>query len=634
MQDVSYKFKRMWADITSTVEIRATINNVLYGKEDLYGAETSVNVLTNNKPGVGGTVSNTYTVTILPKNGVNIPRGATVSLEARLVTDDEESEWIPKGTFYIDSRETTSDGLQTKLYCYDAFLKAEQTYPNVGTETWPKTESTVVATILSLMGITLDSRTTLQNYNVEYPGDLTCREILGYIAAANGGNWTITDENKLRLVSIVPDLEILARDNSTALQFGNAVLLAYGAVTENDILRDENDRIIVFGDGLGVGRNVELYHDLGSLDAFSKVIVWWSDEDAFEAGTDGGAVLELDCPWATQAMANNLLSLVEGMTYHAYDVQKAALTPAAEMGDMVVVDGHPMPLLSLKVSYDGGYFPDIAAPPDDEVDSEYPYETQTQKQLARRVKLGSNYYGVSITRENGIEITKTDGNNTYSRATLNSDVLAFYDDNGTQRIYFDNNLGKFCFNGDVTITSGSIDINNGQFSVTRNGVVSINSGTFQIGGTEQAPNFLVDLFGNLTTNGNVTLQGANTTITAPNIYGGTYYNANGSAHLEIGSDLEFWASHTVGNPIFSLYDDIGTVELQFYGQATLRYNDMSGETLAVGEWMYPNSGHSGSDAEIATIGDIPDISWIATEFQNIASEFAAVWAAIGNLSGE
>ena len=38
------------------------------------------------------------------------------------------------------------------------------------------------------------------------------------------------------------------------------------------------------------------------------IILWVDDENCYEAGNETGTVIEQDCPYASQAMANALLS--------------------------------------------------------------------------------------------------------------------------------------------------------------------------------------------------------------------------------------------------------------------------------------------------------------------------------------
>ena len=91
-----------------------------------------------------------------------------------------------------------------------------------------------------------------------------------------------------------------------------------------------------------------------------------------------------------------------------------------------------------------------------ELNEEYPYEGETERQLARKVTLSENYYGFRVTRENGVEIVNiVDGVET-TRMRLNSNVQEFINTQGDRALYFDAQAGKYKFKGDVFITNGSL----------------------------------------------------------------------------------------------------------------------------------------------------------------------------------
>lgn len=197
---------------------------------------------------------------------------------------------------------------------------------------------------------------------------------------------------------------------------------------------------------------------------FTGVRIWYDDENGYFSGDETGRVLETECPWATQEMADNLLASVAGYAYQPLEAAGAVLDPAAELGDVVRVGGVASVLAAIDTTFDGLCASDIAAPADEEVDHEYPYETSTQRQLSRKLTLGRSYYGTKVTKANGLEITRTDANGgTNSRAVLNSDKLAFYDDGGTEALYFDPATGRYMFRGDIVV-DGNIDMSSGSIS--------------------------------------------------------------------------------------------------------------------------------------------------------------------------
>ena len=188
-----------------------------------------------SKPSVGGCVSRQIDIMIKPKG--TIPRMAEIKLETRLVLKDfvtgeitSTSEWIPKGTFYIDTRQTDKVSGALIIHGYDAMLKAEQMLLTETTEDdWPKPMDEVVEEIAKRMGVKVDSRTVVSHtLQAGYPLEYTMREVLGYIAAAHCGNWIITDAGELRLITlncIPPETSYLVDEDGYAITFGGVRII-------------------------------------------------------------------------------------------------------------------------------------------------------------------------------------------------------------------------------------------------------------------------------------------------------------------------------------------------------------------------------------------------------------------------
>ena len=188
-----------------------------------------------SKPSVGGCVSRQIDIMIKPKG--TIPRMAEIKLETRLVLKDfvtgeitSTSEWLPKGTFYIDTRQTDKVSGALIIHGYDAMLKAEQPFLTDTTEDdWPKPMDEVVEEIAQRMGVTVDSRTVVSHtLQAGYPLEYTMREVLGFIASAHAGNWIITDAGELRLVGLAdipPETFYLVTEDGDAILFGDTRIL-------------------------------------------------------------------------------------------------------------------------------------------------------------------------------------------------------------------------------------------------------------------------------------------------------------------------------------------------------------------------------------------------------------------------
>ena len=429
MLTVNQDYRTIFADARHAVEWRITVGGTVYGQNKLvYAAgggdgrpKLSRSLISGSEPTVGACIAATFSCAIMEASS-NIPRMASVIPAYRLVLGNSASDWITLGTFYIDTRSTDKRTGALMLSCYDAMLKADGEGGKSFAEymadrhnpmEWPISMSYAVSEIAVIMGVDVDSRTVIHSgagYAVEYPNDYSMREVLGFIAAAHAGNWTITPEGKLRLVPLT--------GGSGSFSLGAAAVSLKTAP---------------------------------ALDAWSGVTVYWADEEAYEAGNDSGRRLTCDCPWATQDTADGILSDLSGAGYQPYSADGAIIDLALELGDVVTVgrteEAVSGPVFSIEITAGPLEQASIAAPGEDEIDHEYPYASYVDRNLKRRVGLGQAYYGVTIDRLNGIRIARSDG---MSEAVFNSDVFAMralIEGIMQDRIYFDSQRGDYIFKG-------------------------------------------------------------------------------------------------------------------------------------------------------------------------------------------
>ena len=149
------------------------------------------------------------------------------------------------------------------------------------------------------------------------------------------------------------------------------------------------------------------------------------------SGSDTGRTLTALQPNGTEAMAAAILAKVSGYTHMGYEGRSALLDPAAELGDGVAVDGFYVPLISMDVTFDALYAPDISAPDADEIDDEYPYKSPTQRQIERNMAKTRSL--ITKTSEKiMLKVEGIDGKYTEVKTTL--DGLTVTDQSGTTRI--------------------------------------------------------------------------------------------------------------------------------------------------------------------------------------------------------
>lgn len=215
--------------------------DVYYGYDDpdnSYGAQivsaTTRASMLDSSLSIGNCIAKELNLVLTNFAGYHtIPRMAKIVMQFRLNDGTRQSEWIPKGTYFIDTRDESYEGVLT-INAFDPMLKSEQSFTKPDNQgTWPRSDISVVNTIATAMGVSIDPRTTAimyKGYQINYPGialedgapqysqdgAMSMRQVLGYIGAMYGGNWVITDENKLRLIVLgdIPKFQSLLIDEN------------------------------------------------------------------------------------------------------------------------------------------------------------------------------------------------------------------------------------------------------------------------------------------------------------------------------------------------------------------------------------------------------------------------------------
>jgi hypothetical protein len=117
----------------------------------------------------------------------------------------------------------------------------------------------------------------------------------------------------------------------------------------------------------------------------SGVILWVDDENCYEAGDETGTVIEQDCPYASQQMADNLLATLQGYSYQGLEANGAKMSPIAELGDGMTVAGLYTQLAYQNIRFSTGEVMDMAAPGSDETLHEYKTGGETTKNFNHQI---------------------------------------------------------------------------------------------------------------------------------------------------------------------------------------------------------------------------------------------------------
>ena len=276
--------------------------------------------LTNYEP--------TTVVTDELSNVIKTDDGYVLSSAYSVVTD-----WIPFGTFYIDTRETAANGLMT-ITAYDRMLATEQEFPS---SAGSMTMSAAVAYVADAIGVEVDNRSQIAPYSIDSPvGLYTMREVLCGIAAASGGNFVITENGKLRLIRL-----------SSPSSVGET------RVASCDVL--------------------------SATVTIGKVTLYPDSETQYTSGASGYEI-QSDCIYATQEICNYVAGVLNGVAYLPYSAGIAMLNPAIELGDSVNVNGNLSILAYAVFTVGASMSASIEAPIDTEVNHEYPYQSRTKEE--------------------------------------------------------------------------------------------------------------------------------------------------------------------------------------------------------------------------------------------------------------
>lgn len=220
------------------------------------------------------------------------------------------------------------------ITAYDKMLTAEQNFPS---SAGSMTMSNAVSYIANAIGIQVDSRNQIAPYSIDSPvGLYTMREVLCGIAAASGGNFVITENNKLRLIRIA-----------------SPATVEKTRVASLDILSD--------------------------VQTIGKVTLYPDGNTQYSSGASGYEI-QADCIYATQDICNYVKGILNGVRYLPYSAGTAFINPALELGDSVSPNGNPAILASAVFTIGVSMGASIEAPIDMEVNHEYPYQSRTREE--------------------------------------------------------------------------------------------------------------------------------------------------------------------------------------------------------------------------------------------------------------
>lgn len=438
-----------------------------------------------------------------------------IVVKARLTDGNEYSEWLEFGTFFIDQINKEYEGL-VNLICYDSMLKLDQYYTFSGKLMYIPIRD-VIIDIANIIGVELDERTAIHsgiiNWHKDEESKFTMRQILESIAVISGGNWIITENNKLRLVPVITSpgvtydivdehyntissttgerivykhtddereeftpvlgsfktlgimnksLKLLSKIQSGTQQrfVNNGWSYIKGDNIEPDeysneylnfkITSGEIVNIPVVVGNFSTGKDI-IVKGATLTDAYNNKSSTFKTEDGYVVCAETS--VSINSLTSVTARAQNLGEALSGMIYTPYEATIACFDPAAEIGDWVKIGNVRSVIYNLKLTLDTNFMCDLSAPNSNEVESLYPYPSKID--LNKIVQSNKDYAGVSISNSDGVTVTVSNNDTGVASFSLNENSISFntIDQNGDEKpcIYYDIEKNQYHITKDVII---------------------------------------------------------------------------------------------------------------------------------------------------------------------------------------
>ena len=135
-------------------------------------------------------------------------------------------------------------------------------------------------------------------------------------------------------------------------------------------------------DVVNLGKRVSQIDVSPQFNNYTKVVIHVDDKTDYISGNDTGRTLEINNPFGTQTMADNILASLVGFQYQPYTASGALLDPAAEIGDGINSQMYGG-MYTRSRTFGRLMKADISAPQDEEINHEYQFESPQERKFNR-----------------------------------------------------------------------------------------------------------------------------------------------------------------------------------------------------------------------------------------------------------
>lgn len=440
MVPISSRFAEYLANRAGLWQVKLNVNGVEYGNDTIVDFTIKTN-MAGDKFELGGGICDELAVTL--RTDDVIPANARIMPYLALDGSNGMTEWLPMGEFFVDSREQMKR--VWTFSCLDRLVYAD--VPYVSGLSYPATMQDIWNEMMALLDFESDASVIIHPSYVlpVAPTGFTCRQVMSFIASANAACVGVSRIGKM------------------AFRRFSAASPVVQSLYAGDYIRVKQ---------------------LNPLKSYTRIVVEVDDETGFAAGSgDADHTLTVVNPLGSQSMANYLLTQLNGFSYVPAAIEARGF-PQIESGDLLGfwkhagtppwvgaetqwdeteytweggdISGGQTVALYVTHTFKGGLRTSLEARSESAQQSEFKVDGTLSGAIKRlnqaAVKLGKPYYGVTMTREDGLKIARSDQ---VSDLTLNSDVMDWRV-NGQSSLHLDAIAGKLKFRGDIAMEGGTI----------------------------------------------------------------------------------------------------------------------------------------------------------------------------------
>ena len=458
MYHVSDLFKKYAKNYDRTLDAKVLIDDLTLTSSDIVEFTIEDDIAPSSDFSIGTATASKLNLSL--RTVETIPVNAKIIPYIRFLGNEGESEWFKLGEYFIDSR--IIDQKVWKLTCFDRMIYGEQDF--ISSLTYPASYQAVWNECCGILCVESSAEINPAYMFQIAPSGYKVREVLGFIASAHCSSAKIMKDGKMGFIKFVKSSQTV--EKITASNYIKAPV-TNPAKTLTRIVVQQNDN---------------------------------GDTSQLEAGEgDESKTLTINNPYITQQILNDMYATLDGFRYVPYSMEWWFF-PWIELGDTIDIEQFQtltwleatMPwqeadfpwrdlptfnsiIMKNTISYKGGLKASSSASATSAQQSETKFKgplTRKVEQIDKTaVKEKKNYYGVTITREEGIRVDSTSG----SSVTLNGDRIELGASNDSG-IYFDYLTGKYRINGtleavdghfDGTVLAENIDTTNAKISVAQ-----------------------------------------------------------------------------------------------------------------------------------------------------------------------